>query len=416
MTKVFSVSEFISHVNDYLVAEIGEVVIQGEVTGFRLTQGKFIFFELKDDEGRLTCFALRWEVSAPLEDGMEVRVTGVPSLFRKSGGFHIRVSMVEPVGEGALKRAYELLKAKLETEGLFREERKRRLPPFPERIGLITSPDAAAYTDVLRILGNRWSGLTIRFVPVSVQGKEAVKEIVRAFSLLNEEYPDTEVVILTRGGGSLEDLWAFNTEEVVRAIFASKIPVVVGVGHERDTTLADLVADRRAATPSNAAELVVPDRSEIASELDHFSIRLSGAIDEILNRMKNSIDQAAAFLSHYITDRVSEARELMMRFGHALRGFRERLSQNRGLLTERSALFGSLVGHWIKSLGERLTASERAFRMVSPEATLKRGYSIVRAKGGSILKRARDAEAGDDIDVKLAEGGLEAEVTAVTRS
>src|SRR3989338_31502 len=264
--KVYTVSEFVSYIRDFLRENVGFVLIQGEASGLHITQDRFVWFELKDKDTSVSCFMMKWELKVPLEDGMEIKVLGLPQLFQKSGRFHIRVEELELVGAGALQKAFEALKKKLEKEGLFAEARKRALPRFPEAIGLITSPDAAAYTDVLRILKNRWAGLTIKFYPVAVQGIGSVKEIVRAFDYFNYS-KNVEVIILTRGGGSLEDLQSFNSEDVARAIFSSAIPVVCGVGHERDESLSDYVADLRASTPSNAAELVVPDKREIMENI-----------------------------------------------------------------------------------------------------------------------------------------------------
>lgn len=264
--KIYSVSEFNKEVNT-LLSDIN-CCVQGEVSNFKITQNRFVWFELKDEKSYVSCFLMAFNLRVQLEDGMMIQVIGSPGLFTKSGRFHLSVKDIKLVGEGTLKKEYELLKKKLEKEGLFAVERKRPLPRFPERIGLITSPDAAAYTDVMKILKNRWSGLEIYFYPVSVQGQSAIKDILSAFAHFNNHQYNLDAVILTRGGGSMEDLWAFNTEEVCRAVFASKVPVVSAVGHERDVTLVDFVADVRAATPSNAAELVVPHKDDVIFQIN----------------------------------------------------------------------------------------------------------------------------------------------------
>ncbi|MDO8435501.1 MAG: exodeoxyribonuclease VII large subunit, partial [bacterium] len=280
--NAYTVSEFVTAVSAYLEQGLGTVVVQGEVTGYRIAKDRLVYFELKDASARVLCFAIVGDFHQPIEDGMEIRVTGSAKLFKATGGFHLRVIAIELVGAGALQRAFELTKQKLERDGLFAPEHKKPLPRFPEVVGIVTSKDAAAFTDVVRILNNRWGGMHIVLAPAGVQGPGAIPEIVEALRWCNENgdvRPD--VLIVTRGGGSLEDLQAFNSEDVCRAIFSSRIPVVCGVGHERDTTLAELVADVRASTPSNAAERVVPDRRDIAREVNqmaaHFEDILTSA-------------------------------------------------------------------------------------------------------------------------------------------
>ena len=291
LAKPLSVSEFISLVKMHLQTAIGRVTVQGEVTGYKTAKETLVFFELKDKQSRVTCFLMKWQQNIPLEDGMEVKATGYPSMFQAAGRFHLRVEQLEPVGEGALQRAFELLKQRLETEGLFAIERKRVLPRFPQRLGLITSPDAAAYTDVLRILNNRWGGLEIVLTPVGVQGTEAIGQIVGAIAYQNQVIkPD--VIILTRGGGSLEDLQAFNSEAVARAVFGSAIPIVCGVGHERDITIADLVADVRASTPSNAAERVVPNRQDILYQLNSMVRDMEKTVTDRVGEQQRAVTEA----------------------------------------------------------------------------------------------------------------------------
>ena len=268
--QTLSVSQFVQGLNAALEEALFPygAAIEGEVAEYRVSQDKWVWFLLKDATAVVSCFSTVWQLRQPLEDGMKVRVHGLPKVHPKSGKFSVNVDRVEMVGEGALKRAFELLKKKLDAEGLFAPGRKRALPRIPERVGLIASTESAAYSDFLRILGNRWGGLKIQAAHVQVQGRDAVRDIVGAFAYFNAHPELAEVLVLTRGGGAMEDLHAFNSEEVVRAIFGSKIPVVVGVGHERDETLADYVADVRASTPSNAAERLVPDRRDVERELD----------------------------------------------------------------------------------------------------------------------------------------------------
>ncbi|MBI4276364.1 exodeoxyribonuclease VII large subunit [Candidatus Uhrbacteria bacterium] len=356
--KVFSVSEFTHAVSDYLEQGLGVVAIQGEVVDFRVAKEKLVYFTLKDKSSQVLCFMMVWDLHQPLEDGMEVKVTGTPKLFTTRGQFHVRVMEVELVGAGALQRAFQILKTKLEKEGLFAPERKRALPRFPQVIGLVTSEEAAAYTDVLRILNNRWQGLTIILHHVPVQGVGAIPEIVGAIHAFGVNKPN--VIIVTRGGGSLEDLQAFNSEEVARAIFASAIPIVVGVGHERDITLADLVADVRAATPSNAAELVVPDRRDIRYQVD----AMIGTIEETVTR---TVRERTATLITALTSGMTQ---------------------------------------WYERLQQRLAEMTKLLDALSPTAVLQRGYSIT-MKDGRALRDARGVLRGDRITTTLAHGAFD---------
>src|SRR3989344_5097375 len=239
--KIFTVSEFNDFVN--AVLQPLSAIVEGEVADFKISQGKFVWFMLKDETQALSCFSMVFKIREPIEEGMKVKVFGYPRLHGKSGRYSFFVEKLELSGEGSLKRAYEILRAKLEAEGIFADERKRPLPRFPQNIGLVTSRDAAAYTDFITHLNTRFGGLTVQFIPVAVQGQNAREEITAAFDYFNSASNPPDVVVLTRGGGSLEDLSEFNSEDVIRAVFASKIPTVVGIGHERDISLSELAAD-----------------------------------------------------------------------------------------------------------------------------------------------------------------------------
>lgn len=257
-----SVSDFIALTNQTLEYSFASVVIEGEVAGFKVNQNKYVFFDLKDETGSIGCFMTVWQLRTPIEDGMKIVVTATPKLT-DWGKFSLTVRAMRPSGEGNLKRSADLLLAKLEKEGLFAPERKRPLPVMPSRIAVISSTQAAGYVDFMKILSDRWGGLTVEVAHVQVQGREAPDQMVRALRYFNSREELPEVIVLIRGGGSADDLSAFNDELLVREIAASRIPTLVGVGHETDTSLADLAADRRAATPSNAAQLVVPDRRDV---------------------------------------------------------------------------------------------------------------------------------------------------------
>lgn len=364
LLPVVSVSQFIAQVNDIIV---GEFIIEGEVSQCKISQGKWIFFDLKDDTAVLNCFSTVFMLKIPLEEGMRVRVKGYPKIHDKSGRFSFTVQSVEMVGEGSLQRAYLLLKQKLTAEGLFDSGRKRPLPFLPERIGIIASADSAAFGDFKRILNNRWAGAELWLRSVAVQGESAVQEIVQAFEEFNEQAELCDVLVLIRGGGSLPDLAAFNSEAVVRAIVHSRLPVICGVGHERDESLADFAADRRASTPSNAAEIIVPDKKELAVQLDF------------------TVEHCFQTLEHAITLR------------------RQRLEQ----MTE--TLF--------RSLERKMTTAEELTRMAemilknaNPSRILNRGFSIVRNKQGSIVRTVEQVTNKDKVTVAVSNGSFAAQV------
>jgi len=411
--KAYTVTEFIEFLNAAFIEAVFPegVTIEGEVAEYRVSQGKWIWFRLKDEESMVECFATVWQLRTPLEDGMQVKVFGRPKVYPKSGKFSVVVERAEPVGEGALRRAFELLKKKLGDEGLFDIGRKRPLPRFPERIGLIASGESAAYSDFLRILGNRWGGIEVNHVHVQVQGADAERSIVAAFARFNADPELADVLVLTRGGGSLEDLHAFNSEDVARAVFSSKIPVVVGVGHERDESLADYVADVRASTPSNAAEIVVPDRGEVEAAVDAAVRRIGAAMESEMRERLARVDRFVHRLESGVMGAVSSFRHRLRDFVSAVRTFSDGVSS---LQRDRIRLIERLVSSatsWSGRLSDRLLADERLLSGLDPENVLKRGYAIVRAAGRP-LKDATEVRVSDSVDIRLHRGALTATVTS----
>lgn len=267
-----SVSQFLATLNQTLDYAYPVIKVSGEVSNFKVSRQKFIFFDLKDHESSVSCFATVWQLKVPLEDGMKIVVAAKPKLTNW-GKFSLTIQAAKPVGEGAIKRSQDLLRQKLEKEGLFDEERKRILPSMPRRVAVISSVQSAGYADFMKILGQRTGGMNLQVADVQVQGEAAPMQIVRAIEYCNNLSELPEVLILTRGGGSADDLAAWSDERVVRAIAASRVPTLVGVGHEVDTTLADLAADVRAATPTNAAQLLVSDKTSVI-EAAQRSVRL----------------------------------------------------------------------------------------------------------------------------------------------
>lgn len=344
-TVQLTVSDFVALVNQTLEYAYPTVAIVGEVAEFRVSQGKWVSFKLKDDESVIDCFMGIYSLRQPIENGMKIMVTAAPRLNGKWGKFSLSVRTVKLVGEGSIKKGFELLKAKLEAEGLFATERKRPLPRIPKRIAVVTSTESAAYADFSKILNERWGGLEVEVAHTQVQGEPAADQIIRAIEYFNEQELLAEVLVVIRGGGSAEDLMTFNDERLARAIAASRIPTLVGVGHEVDHTLADMVADRRAATPTNAAEIVTPDRQEII-RMAHQQARTAG------HQLVQAIDQQ--------THRTKEQLEA------AYRRIRERLDDTF----------------------DQLGVLRVAIAQLNPENVLRRGYALLRGtvRAGAVIE------------------------------
>lgn len=261
-TPVFNVGEFVSIFNQTLEFAYPSVIIEGEVEAFKVNQGKYVFFNLKDNNASIGCFMMVFSLRTPIEDGMRVVVRARPKLTQW-GKFSLTIDAIRPSGEGSIKKSFELLKAKLEKEGLFAADRKRLLPSWPRRVAVVGSVQSAGYSDFMKIANQRMGGVEFIVHHTQVQGADAPAQLEQAVRRVNELDTLPEVLVIIRGGGSADDLSAFNDEMVVRAIAASRVPTLVGVGHEIDVTLSDLAADVRAATPSNAAQLLLPDKQEL---------------------------------------------------------------------------------------------------------------------------------------------------------
>lgn len=314
--RPYTVSEFIDHCNSVIGRDFDDILIEGEVASFKINQGKWVFFDLKDSEFSVNCFMVLSQLTTAITDGMKIRVRATPKVTRW-GKFSLTVHKVMPIGEGNIKKSFELLKKKLALEGLFDPARKRPLPAHIHNIGVISSISAAGYIDFLKILDNRWGGLNIKTVNTQVQGLAAPEQIIRALDYFNNR-GGVDVIAILRGGGSADDLAAFNDEALARAIAASKIPVITGIGHEVDESLADLTADVRASTPSNAAERLTPDKSAIARQA-HLRVEeakryLLGQIDTVSNNLRDKVTQLCSEISHQIDQNlrhVAETRKIL---------------------------------------------------------------------------------------------------------
>ena len=302
---IFTVSDFIAVVNQTLEYAYPSVEVEGEVSSFKVNQDKYVFFDIKDSGGSVGCFMTVWQLRMPIEDGMKVIVSAVPKLTQR-GKFSLTVKAVRPSGEGALKKSFELLKLKLETEGLFAIERKRQLPPVPQHVAVISSTQSAGFSDFVKILNDRWGGIKVEVAHTQVQGTDAPDQIIRAISYFNQQESLPEVIVIIRGGGSADDLSAFNDELLVRSIASSRIPTIVGVGHEIDESLADLVADVRAATPSNAAQILVPDKQEVIRAIHTQVSSLLPRMAQVINQQEQAVKESLIGVMGLIEMKIDE--------------------------------------------------------------------------------------------------------------
>lgn len=362
---VLSPTDFVALINQTLEFAYPQVIIEGELTNFRVAKNRWVYFSLRDEVSKVDFFGSVYQLPGPLEDGLSMHVAGVPRLHPKFG-FTVNVSSMAPVGEGSIKKAADLVRAKLEAEGLFAAERKRFLPEYPASIGLVTAGGSAAYADFVKILGERWGGVEVSVADVFVQGEQAPLQIVHAIEHFNQLAETPEVLVITRGGGSAEDLAAFNDERVVRAVAASRIPTLVAVGHEVDESLAELAADVRASTPSNAAQVLVPDKDH---ELSDLRVKRRILLEELADMHERELTATV---------------------------------RSRESLT-------SQVLRLFEVESERLAASHRLLALFNPEAALKRGYAIVR-KGSRLITKTGMVASGDRLDISLSDGKIGATV------
>jgi len=392
--RIFRVSQLLTGLSQLLEDQVGRVWVVGEVSNLHEAASGHVYFSLKDDRGQLKAALFRSaarRLPFEIEEGSEIVVYADVSIYAARGDLQLIVRQVEPLGVGALQLAFEQLRRRLEAEGLFDQERKRELPAFPRRIGVVTSATGAAIHDVIEVAGQRFAGTPLLISPTRVQGEGSEAEIVQALSRVTETpgCEDVDVVLLVRGGGSLEDLMSFNSESVARAIVACPVPVVSGVGHEVDVTIGDLAADARAPTPSAAAALVLPDRAALAATLSRDWRRLEsstrGALRDARLRLARERDALRVLAP---TVRLASQRA---RLQTASRGLARGV---RGGVERRRSALSVLVGR-LESL--------------SPLAVLARGYAMVqRERDGLIVRRSGEAAPGERLRIRLAEGEIAA--------
>jgi exodeoxyribonuclease VII large subunit len=395
ITSAITVSQLNRQVKTLLEQGLPRLWIEGEISNLAKPASGHLYFSLKDDSAQIRAAFFRQRQRGPtigLKNGDQVIAFGRVSLYEPRGDYQLIVEQVEPAGEGALKRQFEVLKKMLAAEGLFNEENKQELPTLPERIGVITSPSGAAIRDIISILGRRFPSIPVVVYPAAVQGDAAPGELIAALATaINRD--ECDVLIMARGGGSLEDLWAFNDEKLARAIAACPIPIVSAVGHEVDFTIADFVADVRAPTPSGAAEIVVPDREHWLRSVNSLAARIGRLGQRAVEDRAQSLDWLSRRLAQASPAAVVE--RSIARLANL---------QQRLVISARGTVSG---------MSHRLELAMRGLHSVSPLATLDRGYAIVEdASTGKVLLKASDAAPGDTIRARLAEGELTATVTS----
>ena len=436
--RVYTVSRLNREVRALLEGHFPLLWVEGEISNLARPGSGHLYFSLKDAQAQVRCAMFRLRnrhLDFRPANGMQVLVRARVGLYEPRGEFQLVVEHMEPAGAGALQRAFEALKARLAAEGLFDSRHKRPLPPLPRRVGVITSPTGAALRDVLSVLRRRFPAVPVRLFPVPVQGEGAAEAIAAALDRAGRRR-DCDVLLLVRGGGSLEDLWAFNEEVVARAVRRCPVPVVVGVGHEVDFTIADLAADRRAPTPSAAAEMVTPHRDELLERLDglarrlvlHLRRRLAQEAQRLtwlarrlgdprrhLHTAAQRLDELERRLTRAQHRRLQAAGERLAHLEHRLRRAEPRarlaaLEQAAGQLRRRLA---AAMGAALASRRQRLDALERTLRAVSPLGTLERGYAIVRRPDGALVRSAAQVAPGETLETVLADGRLRGRVEAV---
>ncbi len=392
--KIFSIKELTTVLKDLLEANFPLVWVEGEVANLRLPRSGHIYFTLRDEEASLRAVLFRTQrsfVPFSLEEGLHVVCLGRLSVYAPRGEYQLIVQLVEPRGLGALQLALEQLKRKLQAEGLFASERKRPLPLVPAKVGVVTSLSGAALRDFLKVALLRWPKAHIQICPVRVQGEKAAQEIVQALRLLGED-PSIEVIVVTRGGGSLEDLWAFNEEVVARAVYASPVPVVSAVGHEIDYTICDLVADVRVPTPTAAAQIVFPSEEELKGLLTAFEKRLQQALARVVETNLHKLKALSA--------RLRDPRRNLKDFRQQLTVWQGRLDRAcNNLMRRKTDQFHQLL---------------RQLEAVSPLAVLSRGYSVIRRlPEGDIIREAQRLKKGDKVEIIFHKGLARATIDEV---
>ena len=416
--KVFTVAELTRAIRGVLETKLGGVWVQGEISNYKLHPSGHQYFTLKDQRAQIACVIWRDTIAPlrqPLVDGTQVQVYGTVTVFEAQGKYQLRVEILQPRGLGLLQAKFEALKRKLQAEGLFAPERKRPLPKFPRRIGIVTSPTGAAIRDMLNVLRRRAPWLQILINPVRVQGTGAAQEIavaIRELAMPNENWQPLDLIVVTRGGGSIEDLWEFNEEIVARAIFHSAVPIVSAVGHEIDFTICDFVADLRAPTPSAAAELIVSDIIDLHRRIDGCARVL---VRQLLNRLRDAqqrLDHARETLQRCLAHKIDSYKRGLLHIAAALhaRSPARELMMRRNRFVDVRRRFAELPKRVLENARHRFRHVEGILRVLGPDATLRRGYSITRDTKGNLIRTVSDVRSKMKIRTRLSDGEFDSEV------
>ena len=417
-SKVFTVAELTRQIRGTLETKFGAVWVQGEISNYKLHPSGHQYFTLKDQRAQIACVIWRDTMlppRQPLVDGTQVQVYGTVTVFEARGQYQLNVQILQPRGVGVLQAKFEALKRKLQAEGLFAPERKRSLPKLPRRIGIVTSPSGAAIRDMLNVLRRSAPWLQILISPVRVQGTGAAPEIavaIRELAAPNEAFASLDLIVVTRGGGSIEDLWEFNEEIVARAIFNSTVPIVSAVGHEIDFTICDFVADLRVPTPSAAAELIVPDIIDLRRRIDGCA---RGLARQLLNRVRDAqqrLDHAREILQRCLAHKIDGYKRGLLHIAAALQA----RSPTRELIMRRNRfvdLHRRLVaspGRLLENAKHRFRRIEGILRVLGPDATLRRGYSITMNDRGKIIRTIAAVRPKMKIRTRVSDGEFGSEI------
>jgi exodeoxyribonuclease VII large subunit len=440
-SKVFTVAELTRQIRGTLETKFGAVWVQGEISNYKLHPSGHQYFTLKDQRAAISCVIFRNTLppgAQSFSDGTQVQVYGNVSVFEARGQYQLSVQILQTRGAGLLQAKFEALKRQLEAEGLFDPARKRALPKFPKRIGIVTSPSGAAIRDMLNVLRRRAPNVAVIISPVRVQGIGAAAEIATAINELaagEGPWDPIDVIVIARGGGSIEDLWEFNEEIVARAIFNSKLPVVSAVGHEIDFTIADFVADLRAPTPSAAAELIVADSAELGRRVNELANCLQKYLRnfllqsqtrlrflsertlarELTQRLRDAqqqLDLTTELLRRRLKQFVLDARAALSLRAQSLQAHdpKRELVARRNSLADLHRRFAAQAPRLLQNAQERFRRVEGILRVLGPEATLRRGYSITTDAAGNVIQTAKAVQRGSRIKTRVADGAFDSEV------
>jgi exodeoxyribonuclease VII large subunit len=418
-SKILTVGELTRAIRGTLETKFGAVWVQGEVSNYKLHPSGHQYFTLKDQRAQIACVIFRnamAPVRPPLVDGAQVQVYGNVSVFEARGQYQLSVQILQPRGLGLLQAKFEALKRKLEAEGLFAAERKRSLPRFPRRIGIVTSPSGAAIRDMLNVLSRRAPWLQILINPVRVQGTGAAAEIavaIRELATSSEHWTAVDLIVVARGGGSIEDLWEFNEEILARTIVDVAVPIVSAIGHEIDFTICDFVADLRAPTPSAAAELIVPDVLDLRRRMEVFA---RGLTRELLERMRGAqqqLDLTRDGLHRHLVHKIESYRRSLLHMAGTLqsRSPARELIMRRNRLVDLHRRFISLPPRVIENAKQRFRHVEGILRVLGPDATLRRGYSITTDERGKLIRTVAAVRPKMKIRTRVSDGEFGSEVS-----